>query len=79
MPIVKARVIDVPETRRRTVFAVGGRRALVLGGGPFEVQCGGCGRLLIQGARTDQLENAVARCPGCDALNDLDGVGGPAF
>ena len=76
MPKIKGRIVEPDEHLPQLVVVVSPARAMVIGAGPFEVACGDCGRLLVQGGTREQLKDMAAQCAGCGAMNDLSVVGG---
>jgi phage FluMu protein Com len=72
MSTMKARVVQEPEARCRSIIAPPTAPA-IKGSGSLDIECGGCGTVLIQRAQPYlALHNVVIRCPKCKQCNDTD-------
>ena len=71
MPDIKLPIIIMPKEGTRTVISLGiGSSMRGKGEGDVNYLCGNCGRVLVNGAREDQIRNIVFHCP-CGSYNDL--------
>ena len=64
-------VITEPEKGTRSIFICDTPVTTFKGTGPRNYQCGGCGKTLIEGARTERFANVVFRCGWCGEYNEI--------
>jgi hypothetical protein len=75
---VRLAVIPEPDPKIRSILAPGEgfpKDTPIMTGdkaspASLVMECGGCGRALLVGIKTSQVQNLVLKCPDCGAFNE---------